>query len=65
MSTNVHSVLILPGSTFKLYCKDGLSPLDVNHIESVFNFGGTVKAVDCGMANQLVAFHQMWADMSE
>ena len=64
MSSNVNSALILPGSTMNFFCKDGLSPLDVNHIQQVFNFGGNIKLVNCGVENTWVAFQEAQVDMN-
>ena len=65
MSSLIHSALVLPGSMLKFYCKDGLSPLDVDHIEKIFNFGGSIVAVDCGVLNEWVAYNQSFIDMKK
>ena len=48
MSTTVHTLLILPGSTMKFFCQDGLSPLEQMNIGKIFNFGGNLKPINCG-----------------
>ena len=55
MSTTVHSLIIMPGKSTNIYCKDGLSALDFYHVEQLFNFG-EIKFVDCGAENEFVAF---------
>ena len=62
-STSVHTVIILPGDTVRYYCKDGLSPLNFHHVQEILNFGGNLKAVDCGAANEWVATNQAYRDM--
>ena len=57
MSTNINTTIILPGSYFNIFCKDGLSPLDVLHIKTIYNFGGNIKFQDCGGENQ---FDAIW-----
>ena len=64
MSSSVHSAIILPGATTKLYCKDGLSPLDVQNIDKVINFGGSMKFINCTPANEYVGTMQALGDMS-
>ena len=59
----VHSVILLPGNNLTYYCKDGLSPLDVQNIEHLLNFGGNIKAVDCGAGNEYVTLMQAMGDM--
>ena len=63
MSSTVHSVIMLPGSKIKLFCMDGLNPLDVQHIENIYNFGGAIKAVNCGVQNEWLALEQANASM--
>ena len=65
MSTSVHSVVILPGSKMNLFCQDGLNPLEVQNIKKIFNFGGSIKATNCGAANEWVALEQAIVDMKE
>ena len=60
---NIHQAIILPGDQMSFYCRDGLSSIDVYHIEHIWNFGGVMKMVDCGPANQFVALHQAEDDM--
>ena len=55
MSTTIHQVIILPGQTVSVYCKDGLSAIDVLNIEHIYNFNGNMKFVNCGAPNQYVA----------
>ena len=50
----VHSVILLPGDHMRYFCKDGLSPLDVNNVGKILNFGGSIEAVDCGAQNEYV-----------
>ena len=49
MSTVVHSFILGPGDTVKVYCVDGLSSLDILKIEQIYNFGGMFKLIDCGV----------------
>ena len=51
MSTNVHSAVILPGATMKVYCVDGMSALEVLNVQKLFNFGGQMKFENCGVPN--------------
>ncbi len=51
MSLKIHELLIMPGSSVKMYCKNGLSSATVLAIDHIFNFGGDVKFVNCGAAN--------------
>ena len=50
----VHSMILLPGDKMRYFCKDGLSPLDTEHIEQLLNFGGKIEAVNCGAENEYV-----------
>ena len=61
----VHSVILLPGETLTYFCKDGLSPLDAQNGERIFNFGGTLKAVDCGVPNEWASLHRAVMGMIE
>ena len=63
MSTELNSVLIVPGSTMNIFCKDGLSALDVYNIEHVYHFGGNMVFKDCGAPNEWVALNQSTEDM--
>ena len=56
MSTSLNSVIILPGSRADFYCADGLSPVDKQNIQKIFNFGGQLKFANCGVENMWVAF---------
>ena len=64
MSTSIHSVLIMPGSTAYFFCKDGLSPLEVLRIKQVLNFGGNMRFINCGVKNEFTLIHEsdimMW-----
>ena len=55
--------MVLHGGTVKFYCKDGLSSLTLMHIEQILNFGGKMKAVNCGAANQWVAINKPYDSM--
>ena len=47
-----------------IYCKDGLSALDVYNIEHIYHFGsGNLTFKDCGAANEWVALNQAYQDM--
>ena len=50
--TKIHQVIILQGGTVKFWCKDGLSSLDVLHVNKIMNFGGDMEAVNCGPENE-------------
>ena len=63
MSSSVHQLVILPNGQTNVYCKDGLSPLDVMHIDSIFNFGGKMNFVDCGAVNHWTGLEQAVGDM--
>ena len=63
MSTETHSVIIMPGGTANLYCVDGLSPLEVQHIKTFLNFGGAINAVDCGPQNEYMMLWQAELNM--
>ena len=65
MSTSVNSLILVPGSTSVMYCKDGLSPIDVNHIKKFFNFGGNVVFNNCGASTQFSTLWKAKADMKE
>ena len=51
MLTKIHNLLISPGGTAKIYCKDGLSSATLFQIDHLFNFGGNLKFVNCGAEN--------------
>ena len=59
----VHSVILLPGNTLTYFCKDGLSPLDVNNVGTILNFGGSIKPVNCGASNEYATLVQAKGDM--
>ena len=59
----IHSAIILPTSTVRFFCKDGLSPIDVLNIEHIYRFGGDMQFVNCGADNELVALWQAKLDM--
>ena len=63
MSTRVHSLIILPGSNLIYFCKDGLSPLSIMLIEKIFNFGGRMRAMDCGVESEYAALMIAETDM--
>ena len=63
--TSIHSMIILPGSVVRYFCKDGLSSLTVFNVERILNFGGEMKAVNCGAANEWLALHQAVFDMKD
>ena len=62
-STMIHSVIILPGATVKYFCKDGLSSLTFYHIQQILNFGGKLKAINCGAGNEFTALYKAMHDM--
>ena len=64
MSSSVHSIILLPGSTYQYFCKDGLSPLDVMQVGRIINFGGKIKAVDCGASKEYATLNQAIDDMN-
>ena len=64
MPTSVHTMLILPNGTTKIYCKDGLSALTVLHVQEILNFHGQLKFVNCGAGNEWVALVQAINDMN-
>ena len=59
----VHSIILLPGDKMRYFCKDGLSPLDVNNVGQILNFGGDIEAVDCGASNEYATLAQANGDM--
>ena len=63
MSSSVHSIILLPGSQFEYMCKDGLSPLEVQNVEHIFNFGGSMKAVNCSAEHEYTALRHARGDM--
>ena len=63
MSTNLHQLLILPGSNVNIFCKDGLSSLDVDNVKKIFNFGGNIQMKNCGPQNEWEAINQSMDDM--
>ena len=63
MSTKIHSAIVLPQGTLNIFCKDGMSPLDVNNVEHIWNFGGRIQFKDCGIENEWMALKQGEADM--
>ena len=65
MSFQIHQLLILKGSKVQIYCKDGLSSLDVYNIQHIFRLGGNIKFVNCGAANQYAAYSQAGFDMQD
>ena len=48
MPLQIHQLLIEPGSTVRLVCKDGLSAATVYNIDKIYRFGGDFKFVHCG-----------------
>ena len=60
----VHSVILLPGNQLTYFCKDGLSPLDADNVGRILNFGGSIKAVDCGASNEFATLWQAVGDMN-
>ena len=65
MSTNVHSVILMPGSTARLICQNGLSPIDVQHIKQIINFGGKLKFIHCTVSNEFIAQAQAYMNMAD
>ena len=63
MSTVLHSAIILPGSTIKFFCTDGMSQSDIFNVQHVLNFGGNMKFVNCAANNEYVGLNQAVADM--
>ena len=61
--TAIHNAIILPGGTMRFYCKNGLSSIDVYNIQKLYNFGGSMKFVNCDTGSQWVALHQATYDM--
>ena len=45
-------------------CKDGLSILDVMHVENILNFGGNIKAVHCSAENEYATLRQAQGEMN-
>ena len=71
MSSSVHSIMLLPGSTLTVACTDGMSSLNILNVQKLFNFGntsmvgsGNIKFANCGIENQYssleIAEHNMF-----
>ena len=60
---SVHELILAPGNVANIYCKDGLTSLDVYEIKSIFNFGGEIKFVNCQPENMYVTLVQAYGDM--
>ena len=65
MSSATHQLVLLPGSTATFFCKDGLSPIDVQEIEHFFYFGGNIQFVNCGTANEYIGFVMAYQNMKD
>ena len=63
MSTTIHNLIVLPGNQVRFFCADGLSPLDVSNIQRLFRFGGDLKFINCGPANEYAGLFQAQSDM--
>ena len=50
MTSNLHSLIINPGVTLTYVCENGLTPMDKLHVGQILNFGGHLKAENCGAA---------------
>ena len=48
-----------------MLCSDGLSPMDVLHIQHIYNFGGKLDFVNCGPKNVYLGLIQSFSDMSD
>ena len=48
MLKHIHQLIIEPGSTVKMLCKDGLSAATVYNIDKIYHFGGKFEFKDCG-----------------
>ena len=64
MLKHIHQVIIVPGSTVQLLCKDGLSAATVYNIDKIYHFGGKFKFVDCGAGAIDTGLRQAWSSMS-
>ena len=42
----------MPSNTVTIMCVDGLSPLDVLQIKSIYNFGGKFKFDNCNVGHE-------------
>ena len=58
MSTVVHSFFLGPYDTVRVFCKDGLSSLDIKNIEDIYDFGGKFQLIDCGVGYEDVVLHK-------
>ena len=65
MTTKDHSVIIVPGQTLHVVCKDGMSSVETETIQKFFNFGGKVTFQNCGAENQFAALKIAEKEMLE
>ena len=61
--TTVHNVILLPSSTLKIICSDGLSLNEIQKIKKIFNFGGKIEVKDCGPEVEEHVLHKSIGDM--
>ena len=65
MSINIHQLILFPGNKVNFLCTDGLAKMDIYNIDKIYNFGGKIKAKNCGIQNEYVVlaqtYHQMHA----
>ena len=64
MSTTVHQAIILPKGKLNVYCKDGLSAIDVLNIQHIYHFGGNFNFINCGADNEYAGLFQAKSDMN-
>ena len=58
MSTVVHSFFLGPSDTVRVFCVDGLSSLDIQKIDDIYDFGGKFQLVDCGVGYEYVVLQK-------
>ena len=55
----------MEGDKVQIFCTDGLMPNEVEHIKLIFNFGGDIVLIDCGVANEYNILEKALYSMEE
>ena len=63
MSIKVHSFILNPSDTVRVFCTDGLSSLDIANIKYIYNFGGQFKLSNCGVGNEAHVLRKTYTAM--
>ena len=52
MSTQIHQMILLPSSNFKIFCVDGMTQEDVEKLGKILNFGANLRFANCGATTE-------------